>query len=294
MKKIRNIILVCIGLVIGLVVALVVARNSIIKTGIEQGTKHAVGLETSIEGLNIGLASTDFEIKGLNVSNPEGFKQYPTLAKIPLIYIDYNLDAFMQKKIHFTKIELNLEEVAIVKSKDGKVNLKELAALGQSDSAPEKAPEEEPSKPAPEIKIDQLVLSIERVKYMDYSGDKPKERTINIGLKDETFENVDDINAVVKIIVLKVITQTGLTNLNLAIDTLSEGLTDVLKAADLKVLKDVTSGVTDQTKKIGSQLGEGLSKGTKGVTEGVGKTADSLKKGTSGLLKGILPGKKDE
>ena len=67
---------ILIGLVLLLVVALVVAGffiDGIAKTAIEDGGSRALGVATTVKGLDIGLLGGTATLKGLRVANPKGF-----------------------------------------------------------------------------------------------------------------------------------------------------------------------------------------------------------------------------
>ena len=74
MKRIKRIILTLILLVVILVGAGLYWIDHIAKAGIETGSTYALGVDTTLDGVDIGLLSGRSELSGLIVANPKGFK----------------------------------------------------------------------------------------------------------------------------------------------------------------------------------------------------------------------------
>ncbi|MCA9405953.1 MAG: hypothetical protein KC684_05405, partial [Candidatus Omnitrophica bacterium] len=114
-------------------------------------------------------------------------------------------------------------------------------------------------KEAPEVNIESLGLKIGKVTYKDYSkGGEPKVNTFNINL-DERHTDIKNLNAVVSLIVIKIMTKTTIGQ-----------LVDI----DLGGLQDNLSGVL---KGVGGAASDTLN-----------QTSDTLKK-TTNELKNLLP-----
>ncbi len=60
--------------VVGGVLAVGMAADSIARRGVEAGATYALGVETTLAGANVGIMSGAFDMRGLRVANPEGFK----------------------------------------------------------------------------------------------------------------------------------------------------------------------------------------------------------------------------
>jgi hypothetical protein len=75
--KVRKLVLrLVLGVVILLVVLVVAAGlmiNGIAKAGIEKGGTYALGVDTRVQSVNLGLLRGRLVLDGLNVANPEGF-----------------------------------------------------------------------------------------------------------------------------------------------------------------------------------------------------------------------------
>jgi hypothetical protein len=210
-----------IGIIVAVImVALLLCRNLLIKHAIQLGIKKAIGINTSIDKINIGLFQSTIQIKGLTIYNPEGFEG-ETLAKVPLIYLDYELGPLLHYKMHCTKMKININEITIVKNRKGEINLNRLKSIAEETTSPQKAKK----KKETEVKIDKLILTVDHVKFVDYSkGKRPEQLTIPIGLNREEFKNLNSTEEIVRVIALKTIVSAGLCNIGILIDKISTGL----------------------------------------------------------------------
>lgn len=268
-KKTKVLISISVGLLIILIV-LLACKDILIKQGVKIGVKTALGLEMDIGKLKVGLLSSMIHIEDMKIYNPKGFGS-ESLADIPLIYVDYDLGSVIRGKIHCPEIEINIKEVAVVKNEQGELNLNKIKSIADKN-APDQA-QEETAPPAEEkaggkdkkeldMQIDKLVLTIGQVRFLEYQGqEKPKERTMMIGLDHEVFNDLNSIGEIVRVIVLKTVMTAGLKNIGLAVDKLSCGLES---AAGLGL-----EGL--------NEAGEIVKKGTGELTEQAGKLKDKTK-----------------
>lgn len=60
--------------VVGGIAAVGMAADSIARRGVEAGATYALGVDTKLAGANVGIMSGSFDMQGLRVANPQGFK----------------------------------------------------------------------------------------------------------------------------------------------------------------------------------------------------------------------------
>ena len=127
------------------------------------------------------------------------------------------------------------------------------------------------SAKAPEIQIDSLTLKVGKVVYKDYSkGGEPSVQEFNINL-DERYQNIDDPNKLVSLIIVKALANTTIAKLtNFDLKGLEGTIGDTLASAQKVV------GVAQET--LMKTTGE-AGKVVEGTTETLKKTAESLKEG---------------
>jgi len=236
-------IIIAVIIVIGIL--LFGMKNMIAKAAIEKASEIAIGLKLDIGSLDIGIPKTVADIKDLRLYNPKGFED-KIMVDMPEIYVDYNLPAILKGRIRIYDMRLDLKEAVVVKNKDGKLNLDSLKAV--QDLATQKKPKQASKDAAPDFQIDQLELKIGKVVYKDYSKPgMPHVLQFNINL-NEKFKNITDPDALVSLIVVKVIMNTTIGKL-IKLDI--TGLQDTVG----NTLSTATSAVSNAGKKLTSTAG---------------------------------------
>ncbi len=268
MKKGLGIVL---GVVIVLIAALIIGKNIIAKTAVTKGVKAVTGLQLDIGDMDVSLSQID--IDEMKLFNPSGFSD-PVMVDMPEIFVAYDLGAFFEGNVHLKEVRVDLKELTVIKNLDGTLNLDSLKAAKSEGEAEAEMPEvEEESGKKPDIKIDLLKLKVGKVAYKDYSkGDKPKVLEYNVDL-DEEYEDVTDLDKLVKIIIFNALVSTNIAKLtNFDLDSIKNVVPEsVAKAAEMG--KEVLEGG-------GKQAAEAVESVTKGVTEG---SAEGIKEGLEKL-----------
>ncbi len=258
MKKLGIVILIIAVLFIGLFLA----RNIIVKNVLSAGVKAFTGLGLKAESIDVGIPQTHISVQNLQLFNPPDFSD-KVMLNMPEIYIDYDLGAFLNRKVHLEEIRINMQEFVVVKNKDGKLNLDSLKAV----QAKKKTAEEQKKEKAklPEIQIDLLKLTIGKVIYKDYSagGPEPSVREFNINI-DEQFENITDPYALSSIILVKALSNTAisrLTNFDLS------DLTQDVSAMAQKAAKESVEKISSEAQKAVSDAADTLGEAGKKLTD---------------------------
>ena len=106
----------------------------------------------------------------------------------------------------------------------------------------------------PELQIDLLRLKIGKVVYKDYSGSASasiKEFNVNI---DESYKNITDPSALVRLLVFKALTKTTIANLiNFDMGLLGESIPNIAGEA-----VGVAAGAVEKAKETAGKLGEDI------------------------------------
>jgi hypothetical protein len=257
MKLIMKIFLVFMVIAAGLVVF----RNPLIKMAVTGTTRTVVGMEMDIRKLDLDLGNSLIDIEGITLHNPKDFPD-PVMVDMPKIYVDIDLGKALTGNILINDIRLDLKEFVVVRNKDGELNLDRIKALAGSRKKDDKKGEPTEARGrVPEIAINNLQLKIGKVVFKDYSrGGAPSVREFNLNL-DETHHDIANLNAVVSLIVFKVVTRTTvgqLTNFDITglSDLVGGTLTGVVGGAGKVIgtapetLKNTAEGVADTLKSI--------------------------------------------
>lgn len=279
-------------LLIILIVVVLVGKNVIARVAIEKGVQKVTGLNLKLDNIDVGLTKTLIDVDNLQLDNPKGFDD-KVMFVMPDLFVDYELQDILKGNMHLKEVRLDLSEFYIIRDRDGKLNLDYLKEIGGKDAAKADKPqsEQKPSEPAKEVKIqlDLFALKIGKVVYKDYSkgGSSPEVKEFKINLQEE-FRNIDNVNSIVKIIVLKALSRANLANLlNFDLGTLENGLGSVLSGSTKivgdfagKGVSEVTGQAQDMLKKTGledTKLGETVGDVTGELKDVAGSLTKSLK-----------------
>lgn len=294
-------------LILAVVVFVAVGKDWILKTAIEQGVTRITGFHTEVASLKFNFPST-IHIQGLKIENPSSFKE-KTFVDIPEIYVSVVLDEVLKgKRIHLPEVRLNIQEVNLEKNEKGISNVELLSSIGGGGAAKQNAPATGSKKEQKQLSmpflLEKLVLTIRTVSYDDRSGlvgavpIPGKKLKIDLNVEQQVFENITDPNALVNLILAKVLNSATLGRL-MNIDPqalIGDSLSGVKNAGTeligksseyaAKGIEDVTSQAknladkTEVTRKAEALLGTTAGK----TTEALGDAAGAAKHQVSGLL----------
>jgi hypothetical protein len=270
MKKGLGVVL---GVVVVLVLVLVIGKNMIAKTAVTGGVKAVTGLQLDIGKMDVGLSQLG--ITNMTLYNPDNFTDR-VMVDMPEIYVGYDIGAFIIGNVHLTEVRVDLKELTVVKNSDGSLNLDSLKAAKSEDAAEEPEPEKEADDgKKTEISIDLLKLKVGKVAYKDYSkGDKPKVIEYNVDL-DEEYENVTDMDKVVKIIIFNALVNTNIAKLtNFDLSSIKAAVPEsVAKAAEMgkEALQEGGKKATEAVESVTEGAGESVTEGLKKLKLPFGK-----------------------
>ena len=249
-KKIALILLI-------VIVVFFLTKNVVIKAVVETGVRLVTGLTLSMEKLDVGIISTKLHIQNLKILNPQSFEE-KIMLDMPEILIDYALMDIITGTIHLETMIIHLKEFNVVKNKDGMVNLESLK-MAKKEEEEKPTPEPEPTKPkkkgkAPEFLIDNFILRLGSISFMDYTGKQPKVNSFAFNL-DEQYKDITRPQLIIGIIVQKALMKASMAKIT------------GFKLNDIEgMLSGTLSGV------------QGLAVGTVGTAgKMAGKTIDSVK-----------------
>ncbi len=292
MKWIIRIIILLVLVVVVLGVVGYVMIDKLTKQGIESGGTYAMGVETKLDDVSLGLFSGSMSMKGLSVANPEGFKS-DHFFKLNDGEVAVSLGSLMGDKVEVPSLKLNGIDIALEKD-GGKANydviLEHLAEVTGGD--------EEPAEDAGEGKkfvIRELVITDVRVKAEVIGGISvpitiPEIRMTDIGTESDKGVLLKDLTGIILTAILtSVVEQAG----DLLPGGIGEGLQGGLAAVGdlgqfgVEVIGDVTAQAEELVGEAAEKLGEGAEKAgeaAKAAGEKAGEAVDKLGEGLGGLL----------
>ncbi|MCK4947810.1 MAG: hypothetical protein KAS46_05515 [Candidatus Aureabacteria bacterium] len=279
----KKLLFVVVGLLL-LVAVLLFAKNIIAKVSVEKGVEMVTGLRLDMQSLDVGIIETLIGIEGLQLYNPEGYKD-KVMVDIPEIYVDYDLGAFFKGEVHLEEVRLNLKEFVVVKNEKGELNLNALKVVkeeGKEEVVEEKTSVKEEKTKMPPLQIDVLELKIGKVIYKDYSkGTPPKVREFNINI-NERYENITDPKTFASLILVKTLAGTTIARLaNFDLGPLKTQVGETLKEAT-EITQETVGEAVEAVKEMDVEK----------VKETTGKAVDAGKEATEKVtetFKKILP-----
>jgi uncharacterized protein involved in outer membrane biogenesis len=204
----KKVLLIAVIILIALSV-IAVLKDQFIKNTITIATSQVTGAPATINNFSMSIIKQTVAIKDFKLYNPPGFPR-EVLVDIPTIRVALVLGDILKKKIHFKEIEIALKELAIIKDKDGKLNVDALKVAEE----PQKPKEETAQKQAAEqmpIQIDVLKLTIGKIIYKDYSkGKTPKVEVYDLGGKEKTYQNITSAQQLVALILSEAMKGTAI------------------------------------------------------------------------------------
>lgn len=245
-KKLIIYTLVLFTIVISMLLLLNYGKNIVVRFYLEKTIKSTIDLRFAIEECSVSILNTDARIKNLTIFNPKEFKD-KLMIDIAEIYIDFDTYALLKGKPYLRDLRINVDEIAIFKNKEGKLNLESLAVVKASEQ--EKNAAEISGVAIPAIRIDSFELKVKKVSYKDYSQALLPmiiEKDINV---NERFENIENLSLVVRLILVEAIKKAAIEQLlTINLQALSRPINGIINS-----VRNISKGAAKIIQKTGNQ-----------------------------------------
>lgn len=183
-KFLRKIIFTLVVLLILVLLIAWATIDRLAKTGIEQGGRYAMGVDTTVDDVSVSLLKGQMTIDGLEIGNPEGYKT-PHLMKSGHWELSVRFASLMTDTVEMPRLELDGLDLNI-EQKLGKSNIKEVMD-NMKRLRKEKEKEEKPGK---KLRIETVRIRNVTAHVQVLPGSKPVLVKVDeIELKDVTPEN---------------------------------------------------------------------------------------------------------
>ena len=193
-----------IKLAIFLIILVLIFHTWIIKQAAKFSLEWSLGAPVSIEAVKMDWPNTGFDLRGLQIKNPEGFPD-AILADIPLAIVSVDLPALKGGRLYFKTIGVDLKRLYIVHAPKIGLNILSLKAMQKEEPKTKGAA----AKPKTLPMIGELVFSMRDITLVDLLGDKAKQETIHVGIRGATYHNLENIDDLVYILAMTALKQTG-------------------------------------------------------------------------------------
>lgn len=175
-------------LIIVILMAVGFGIDLLAKQAVTIGASQVMGVPVHIDSLDIGIVRPSIKMDGFKIFNPKGFPQ-GILLDLRQIRVDYNPLRLLKGQFHAPLVIVDLNEMILVKNKEGKLNVDALKVAEEKGDA-KKAQEQ---KPAPSVKMqmDVVKLNIDHIVYKDFSQSEQGQILVyDVNLKDKIFKNI--------------------------------------------------------------------------------------------------------
>lgn len=176
----RRRILLCASLCLLLLAGVALCRHILAQKAVETIFTQITGFPIRVGSVQIAPWESRFAADDIELFNPPEFDER-LFADIPRFDVDYTAWSFLGDRHRFTRADLHIRELLIVKNIHGQSNMERLRGWRAR------------RRPEPQIRfqIDALNLRLGRVVFKDYSSGRPEERSRDLDMT-VTFRNVTE------------------------------------------------------------------------------------------------------
>ncbi len=198
MKKIIIILTICFLTLTGLVIF----QNLILRSVVANVTSRIVGAPVKIKTLSFNFIASTINITGFEIDNPAGFPE-GILVSIPTIEVTIDRSALFKRKIHILTAVINIEELGLIKNKDGLLNVDALNIASQDQNDSKQPP------PLP-MQIDFLTLGIGKVVDKDYTYEgEPRVEVHEVNIY-KSYRNITSAEQLVMLVLVEPMKVVGI------------------------------------------------------------------------------------
>lgn len=189
-------------------VVLGIVKDQVAKVIVQNQITHITGARVKIGGMSVGVFRPAVKIRDFKLLNPEGFPK-EHLVYLPQVSLQYDLPSVLKKKLRLPVVMIDLEDLVLVKNKEGKLNVDSLRFTHQEEKSKRSGAQPSPDMP---LQIDEVILSIGMVVFKDYSRDEkePTVQVYDVGMKDKRYKNITSAQQLATLIIVEAMKPTAI------------------------------------------------------------------------------------
>lgn len=206
MKK----ILLIIAIVVVFFIGLDWGAEQFLKSAMIIGIKKITGTSVRINRFSFSLFRQAIEIKGLKFYHPRGYPK-AVMVDMPRVGLKYDLFALFRRKVHLHSVEVDLKELVVIKNNEGQLNVDALkVAQRKEERSAEKT--KKVSQKLIAMQVDELILSIGKVVYKDFSKsvDKPSIQVFELNVKERKYKNIVSAQQLIALVLVESMKPTAI------------------------------------------------------------------------------------
>ncbi|MCK4850637.1 MAG: AsmA family protein [Phycisphaerae bacterium] len=265
MKKLSRIIASIVVLLILAVVLVVLLIDPIAKSGVEKGAAYALGVETTVDSVDVRLLDGQVIMKHLNIANPEGFDS-PRLAHMGRFDIQLDPGSLFSDPVQIRKFELDGLELHIEQKLGGSNVAKIMDNIKRLSK--DKEASEGPSK---KVNVELVVIKNVQAHFHLLAGPGLTVEVPKIELRDLSSEDSGGVAGQLASQLFPAVLA--------AVFQQAQGVVpaDFLKELDSQVL-DLANEAAQEVEKALEKIGldEAVKDAGKGLEKGLGELGESL------------------
>ncbi len=259
-KTISIVAIVLVALIVLLVAGFYVFGEGMIKTAVEKAASETLGVAVTIEDIDLSILGGRFAIKGLVVSNPEGYAN-ETLLELGEGSVVASIGSLMGEPVRISEIKLNGVQLTM-EQKGLTNNVQEI--IKRLPAEEEQAAEEK----GKDLQVDQLEMSDinVKVKLLPVPG---KADTVSLALDPIKMNDLGTKNKL---------------SIPLLVSKIMAALATGITRQGAGVLPDDMLNAMDTTLKQSLELGKAATQEGQKLLETTGEAGKDVIEGFKGLL----------
>jgi hypothetical protein len=308
MKKILRLLVLLILILVVVAVVVLYKLDVFVKTGIEKGGTYALGVDTTVEDVDLSLIGGRLNLDNLKIANVEGYET-PHLMKTGRFELGVNTGTLMDETVVVNKFELdgldvNIEQKSLTENNISAI-MNNIKRFESKEAKPaEEAPEAE--KAGKKVRVDRILIKnvSAHVKLPSAMG-SAGELSINVPEIELTGVSSDPngvpVHELIRQIlpaILMAVVEKGEGKLP---DNLANVLTQDIQSATAalgenaeKLMQQAKDEVGKKISEVTEQAGKSVEDAKKQLDEGMKSKQEELQKSVGEGLGGLLGGKKEE
>jgi hypothetical protein len=191
-----------------LIILGLIFHNFTAKLILKQTLQYQLGVPVEIQDAKVDLLGSKVTFQNIYLKNPDHFPA-GFLARIPKLFLDWKWDAVRDGKFHLDALELDIQELRVIRNAEGQLNLLSLKVFEPNQKTEEELQMERDLNKQ-RFHIGLLTISLRRGTYTDLAGDAPIQRSTEIGMNNQTFRDIESLGDVVEIIAQRAVARLGL------------------------------------------------------------------------------------
>lgn len=287
MRKFGIIISIIAGVLLLLIIALYLSVDAIAKYAIRTEGSSLMGVETSVESVDLGIFRNSTTITGLNIANPEGFKR-EYLLQVQDFYIGSNLGKFLSSEIDIPLVQLKKMNFDLEQIGD-RLNVTEVVDHIAKDVSSQEDPDSSGSVSLNirRLEIDDITLTAEG-KIVNVAGGSltasiPKIALADIGTESDSDQIVGQLVGVMMKILIQHISKNPIKGLSgLAISQISASVEAIPGLKQIGLGKPISDAI------------QGIGSGASKAIGGIGSAIDGIGNAIIGNKSGKDDKKKED